>query len=176
MSSPVKKIALIGPESSGKSTLCMELARHFNTAWVPEFAREYVASLKSRYTLADIEFCAHEQLRSEEEQLMKAHRFLFCDSELIIAKVWCADVFKSVPAWIEEKIDSHPYDLFLLTQPDIPFKKDDVRENPHRRDYFFDWYRRELENKKFSYEIIGGQGALRFSNSLAAIQKHFPNL
>ena len=169
-----KKIALIGPESTGKTTLCELLAAHFNTVWVPEMARDYIAGLDRKYTLEDIEHCTREQLTAEEAMLKKANRFLFCDSEMIIAKVWCEDVFNVVPAWIEEKVRTNLYDLHLLMQPDIPFEHDDVRENPHRREFFFEWYKRELQERKFSYEVIGGNGEERFHNAIAAISKYFP--
>jgi NadR type nicotinamide-nucleotide adenylyltransferase len=176
MNAQVKKIALIGPESSGKTTLCKALAAYFGTEWVPEFARNYVASLERKYTLEDIEYCTREQVMSEEIKMQDARGFLFCDSELIIAKVWCEDVFKTVPAWIEEMIGSHRYDLFLLTLPDLPFQADNVRENPYRRDFFFEWYMRELDERKFTREVIEGNGETRFSNALEAIRKHFPGL
>lgn len=176
MPDEIKKIALIGPESSGKTTLCLELAAHFRTSWVPEFAREYISSLNRKYTLRDIDHCAQEQIKSENVLLKSANRFIFCDTEMIIAKVWCEDVFKTTPVWIEEMIETHRYDLFLLTLPDIPFQQDDVRENPHRREFFFDWYKRELEERKFKYEVIGGKGQERFLNALGAIKKHLPEL
>ena len=172
--SRIKKIALIGPESTGKSTLCEMLASHFKTVWVPEMARQYIGSLERKYTLDDIEYCTKAQLNEEMELIKKANRFLFCDSEMIIAKVWCEDVFKTVPAWIEEKVRTNLYDLHLLMLPDIPFEQDPVRENPHRREFFFDWYKRELEERNFPYEVIGGKGDERFRNAIAAIRMHFP--
>lgn len=175
MHSGIKKIALIGPESSGKTTLCRELAAHFMTSWVPEFARDYISSLNRKYTLDDIEHCAHEQIKSENELLKSANRYLFCDTEMIIAKVWCEDVFKTTPGWIEEMIETHRYDLFLLTLPDIPFHQDDVRENPNRREFFLEWYKRELDERKFNYEIIGGKGDARFLNAIEALRKFFLN-
>jgi NadR type nicotinamide-nucleotide adenylyltransferase len=172
--SQIKKIALIGPESTGKTTLCAALALHFETVWVPEMSRDYILRLNRKYTLADIEHCTQAQLNEEELLLKNASRFLFCDSEMIIAKVWCEDVFNMVPAWIEEKVRTNVYALHLLTLPDIPFEHDQVRENPHRRQFFFDWYQRELEAKNFPYEVIGGSGEERLRNSIAAISKHFP--
>jgi len=168
------KIAFIGPESTGKTTLCESLAEHFNTVWVPEMSREYIAGLDRKYTLEDIEHCTREQLKEEQTMLKRANKFLFCDSEMIIAKVWCADVFKKVPAWIEKKVNTNLYDLHLLMQPDIPFEHDDVRENPHRREFFFEWYKRELDERKFPYEIIGGNGDERLRNCIKAIRIHFP--
>ena len=92
---------------------------------------------------------------------------------MIIAKVWCEDVFKSVPPWIEEMVNTNLYSLHLLMLPDIPFEHDTVRENPHRREFFFNWYKQELEERNFPYEVIGGIGEERFRNSIAAINKHF---
>src|SRR5436190_16582740 len=171
----IKKIALIGPESTGKTTLCQLLAEHFNTVWVPEMSRDYIGSLNRKYTLEDIEECTRAQLNEEVVMLKKANKFLFCDSEMIIAKVWCEDVFKTVPDWIEEKVRTNLYDLHLLMQPDIPFEHDTVRENPHRREFFFNWYKRELDERKFPYEVIGGKDDKRFWNSINAINKHFPS-
>ena len=169
----IKKIALIGPESTGKTTLCAYLAAHYNTVWVPEMARQYIGSLERKYTLEDIEYCTKVQLNEEERLLKGANKFLFCDSEMIIAKVWCEDVFKSVPPWIEEMVNTNLYSMHLLMLPDIPFEHDTVRENPHRREFFFNWYKQELEERKFPYEVIGGTGEERFRNSIAAINKHF---
>ena len=156
MKSEIFRVALIGPESTGKTTLCIELAKHFNTCWVPEFAREYISALNHPYTKEDIIHCAEKQLESEEHLQSKAHKILFSDTELIVCKVWLLDAFGECPEWIERKIMENKYDLYLLTTPDLPFIPDPVRENPHRRQYFFDWYKAELEKRKFRYEIIAG--------------------
>ena len=174
MTEQIKRIALIGPESTGKTTLCSELAEHFKTSWVPEFARDYIEQLHRPYTLSDIELCAGKQLESEDESVAGANRFLFCDTELILAKVWCEDVFKTCPSWIEEEIIKRNYDLYLLTYPDLPFKTDPVRENPHRRDYFFELYKAELQKRNFEFEIITGRDHDRFKNAEKAIESHFP--
>lgn len=174
MKTPVKKIALLGPESSGKTTLCRQLAEHYHTVWVPEYARDHIVALKRDYTLDDILFSAKQQLENEDRQLKKANRFLFCDTELLIAKVWCEDAFQQSPPWLEETIRQHTYDLYLLSLPDIPFKADAVRENPHRRGFFFDWYRRELEQRGFTYEVLSGLGDQRFKNAINLISKYYP--
>lgn len=169
----VSRIALIGPESTGKTTLCMQLAEHFRTAWVPEYAREYVESLQRKYTLEDVEYCAKKQMELEDETATAADRFLFCDTELIIAKVWCEDVFKNCPPWIEAEIDKRSFDFYLLTFPDLPFEEDPVRENSHRREYFFNLYKKELESRGFDFAIITGTGTERVTNALNAIGKRF---
>lgn len=169
----ISRIAVIGPESSGKTTLCGELAEHYRTCWVPEFSRNYISGLSRAYTQQDIEYTALEQLKQEEKALLHAQYYLFADTELIIAKVWSLDVFHSCPAWIEKKIPELAYDLYLLTSPDLEWIADPVRENAGRRDYFFDWYKRELDSYGFPYFIIGGLGKSRMQHAVSVIDGYF---
>ena len=110
----IKKIALTGPESTGKTTLCAALAAHFKTVWVPEMSRDYIGGLNRKYTLEDIEACTRAQLNEEEALLKRADKFLFCDSDMIIAKVWCEDVFKFVPEWRKTTIYPPIYRTHIL--------------------------------------------------------------
>jgi NadR type nicotinamide-nucleotide adenylyltransferase len=165
------RIALIGPESTAKSTLAKGLAKHYNTEWVKEYSREYLANIHRKYTLDDIEIIAKEQLKREKEAGEIASKFIFADTELIISKVWCEDVFKTCPDWISENLITHKYDFYLLTSPDIPWEEDVVRENPHRREFFFDWYERELKSINANYTVIKGQGEDRLKNCIKAIEE-----
>lgn len=167
----VIRIALIGPESTAKSTLAESLAKHYNTMWVQEYSREYLASIDRKYTLDDIVIIAKEQLKREQKISTVANKFIFADTELLLSKVWCEDVFKTCPDWISENIISYKYDFYLLTNPDIPWEEDVVRENPHRRTFFFDWYERELKAINANYTVIKGQGKERLQNCIEAIEK-----
>ena len=169
----ISRIAIIGPESSGKTTLCKELADHYQTSWVPEYARAYIAGLSRAYTLSDIEKIAVTQLQQEDEAMLRANTYLFVDTELIIAKVWCLDVFNNCPEWIELKIPEEVYDLYLLTSPDLEWIADPVRENEKRRNYFFEWYKRELESYQFPYYIITGHGKSRLQMAITVIDNYF---
>lgn len=170
------RIALIGPESTSKSTLSEELAAHYHTGWIPEYSRTYLKKLNRQYTLEDVVHIAKEQFRQEKEALTTANRFLFIDTELIVAKVWCEDVFHTCPPWIGETLLKHPYDLYLLTYPDLPWEEDPVRENPHRRIFFYDWYERELKKINATYTAINGSGEIRLQNAIAAVEKFSSNL
>lgn len=159
------RIALIGPESTAKSTLCEQLAKQFDTVWVREYAREYLSKLDRRYELNDVLTIAKKQLEEEQLKLKEAKRVIFVDTELIVAKVWCEDVFNTCPSWISEHILSQQYDLYLLTYPDLPWEADPLRENPHRRNFFFAWYERELKKINAHYATVKGNGDIRFMNA-----------
>lgn len=165
------RIALIGPESTAKSTLSEALAKHYHTVWIEEYSRKYLSTIDRPYTLNDIVTIAKKQLEVENEKLSAANKFLFADTELIISKVWCEDVFKTCPDWILENILPNKYDLYLLTSPDLPWEKDSVRENPHRRTFFYDWYEKELNAIHANYRVVSGQGDARLKNAIEIIEK-----
>ena len=175
MKHKILRVALIGPESTGKSTLCKQLAAHFNTCCVTEFSREYIASLNRPYTKEDIIFCSEQQLKTEEEILPKANKIIFADTELIVARIWLLDVFGEYPDWIDKMIIEKKYDLYLLTNDDIPFVTDTVRENPNRREYFFNRYKSELEKREFRYDVVDGIGEVRLSRAIKIIENFFNN-
>jgi len=170
------RIALIGPESTAKSTLSEALAKHFNTVWVPEYSRNYLSSINRKYNLDDIILIAKEQLKQENELIKNANKFIFADTELIISKVWCLDVFNVYPEFISDNLVKNKYDLYLLTCPDLPFVKDVLRENPHRRDFFFDWYLKEINNINGKYFFVNGVGEERLNNCVEAVNNFTTSL
>jgi NadR type nicotinamide-nucleotide adenylyltransferase len=167
----IKRIALIGPESSGKTTLAKELAVHYKTEWVPEFARNYILNLKRKYTYDDVLYCIKQQLATEAEAITIANRFVFADTELILHKIWLWDVYGTYPPELEVEINRRQYDLYLLMAYDLPFETDPVRENPQRRDYFYNLYKQELDKRGFQYKIISG--TKRFENAVKVIDETF---
>lgn len=174
----IKKVAVTGPESTGKSWLCKALALHYNTAYVPEYAREYIEGLPRNYTLEDIFLIASGQIEREnrmaEEVVRRQVRpLLFCDTELIVTKIWSLHKFKICHPWILDKIKTRNYDLFLLCDVDLPWEPDPQREHPHLRSFFFDWYQREIEYYGFPYCIVSGQGRARLQNAIEAVNNHF---
>lgn len=169
----VKRIALLGAESTGKTTLARSLALRFQTIWVPEYARDYVNMNPGPVTLETIESISREQLSQENRAAANANNFLFCDTEFIVSKVWCMDLYSRSTPWIDEQITNHKYDLYLLTSNDLSWIPDPARVNAQRRDYFFNWYKRELIEYNLPFEIINGRYELRLLNAIRAIEKHF---
>lgn len=167
----VCKIALIGPESSGKSTLGVYLATHYQAICIAEYAREYLEKKGLPYTFEDVVFCIREQFRRELDAKSKSPALFFCDTDAIMAAVWFKDVFGHVPNWVEVHQQNHPADFYLLLKPDIPWTEDPLRENPHRREFIFDWYKRELEFRKLPYCIIEGQEKNRRVSAIRSIDE-----
>ena len=166
----IKRIVLIGPESTGKTELAEFLAKKFNTIYIPEYAREYIEKLENKYTFNDVEKIARKQIELENDLEEKANSILFYDTFLIITKIWFQVVFNKVPVWIEQKIKSSNIDLFLLCNTELPWIKDNVRENGgEMREKLFSIYRQELEDYGFKYEIIKGVGNDRYNNALSLV-------
>ena len=145
------KVGIIGPESTGKSTLARYLARRYNGICVPESAREYIEKLNRSYTMEDVEAIARHQI--EQLQEIKDGLYFF-DTELIITKVWFEHKYGSCPAWLEQAIQDYPMDVYLLTYPDIEWKPDPVRENPDIRLELFERYESEIQKLDIPYYII----------------------
>lgn len=145
------KVGIIGPESTGKSTLARYLAKRYNGICVPEYAREYIEKLNRPYTIEDVEAIARHQI--EQLQEIKDGLYFF-DTELIITKVWFEHKYGSCPPWLEQAIQDYPMDVYLLTYPDIEWKPDPVRENPDIRLELFDRYESEIQKLDIPYYII----------------------
>lgn len=169
----IKRIAITGPESTGKSTLCEQLADYYQTVWNPEYARTYLNQINRPYKQSDLLSIAQGQIESEQKILLKANNFLFCDTELINIKIWSEHRFLECHKWITNMIDIHLYDLYLLCNIDLPWQYDPLREHPHMRQYFFDLFKDELDSRHLPYAIISGTANERTTNAIKAIDSFF---
>ena len=153
------KIAIIGPESTGKTTLAKALAQQFHGIYVPEYAREYIERKGTRDVTFD-ELC--EIARHQIEQLqtisndLKRPQTVFFDTELIVTKIWFDYAFGIVPEWLNQAILRYPMDAYLLTAPDIPWQPDPARYNGSDtiRRQLFDRYESELQSLRIPYFVI----------------------
>ncbi|TPG67191.1 AAA family ATPase [Hymenobacter nivis] len=165
------RLALTGPESTGKSTLSQQLAAHYGAPWVPEYARTYLTGRRPPYALADLEAIAHGQLAAEAAAEAAATAtggpLLVCDTNLLVIKVWAEHAFGHCPAWIAAAVAQPRYDLVLLLGVDVPWEPDPLREHPQLRQHFYDRYRDELLAGPDAFAEIWGPPAQR----LAAAQQ-----
>jgi NadR type nicotinamide-nucleotide adenylyltransferase len=166
----ILKIAVTGPESTGKSLLTEELAEHYHTVFVPEYARGYIDRLDRPYNREDILKIAKGQINEEDRWIKQATRMLFCDTELIVTKIWSDVKYGMCDPWILKKIEENNYDLFLLCNIDLPWKEDPQREHPHMREKLFNLYQNELTERGFPFKVVSGSGKERLMNALGFIE------
>ncbi len=167
----IKRIAIVGPESTGKSILAKELAIHFESLFVPEFARVYIDELKRPYNQTDLLEIARMQCLIEDSSEELAEELLFCDTTLLVIKVWSEFKYGNCDAWILEELNKRKYDLYLLCNIDLPWQKDAQREHPHSRQELFDIYHTELIKMGVEYEIITGKQSTRLVNAINVIDR-----
>lgn len=170
-----KRIAIIGPESTGKSELCQHLAFHYDTEWVPEYARFYLDRLDGEYQKHDLKAIAEGQLSWEDEKAEYANKYLICDTNLIVIKIWSEHKYGETDAWIEEQLNEREYDFYLLNNIDIPWTPDPQREHPKLRKHFFEVYKKYLEDNKLPYAKVSGIEGERKKCAVDAIESYFSN-
>ncbi len=189
----LKKIVVIGPESTGKSTLCEKLAAHYNTIWVKEYAREYLLKNGTDYTVENLLDVAQGQLRLEEEGIQQLehklktentnspftihHSPLFIDTDQYVMKTWCEFVFGKCHNWILNQIVERKYDLYLLANVDAPWVKDELREYPDfiTREKLYHHYKDIMVNQKVPWVDISGDYEERLQKAIGAVEKILAN-
>jgi NadR type nicotinamide-nucleotide adenylyltransferase len=174
LSKPVK-IAITGPESTGKSVISQQLADHYTTVWVPEYARVYLLQIERSYNYDDILQIAKGQTESEKAFEPIAKGLMFTDTELLVTKIWCEVKFGKCHQWIEENFRKQDYDLYLLMDIDLPWEYDPMREHPDRREFLFNLYKKELEKTGMNYRIVSGVGEERLKNAINFVNELLVN-
>lgn len=169
----LKRISITGPESTGKSWLAENLARHYKTTWVPEYSREYLGGMDRQYGFGDIVKIAKGQMSLEKEKAGVAGRFLFCDTDLLVTKVWSEFIYDACDPWIREQVHIHLYDLYLLCDIDLPWESDPLREHPDRRKELFEIYLKHLVEMKVNFSIVSGSGQKRLENAIKTVEVRF---
>ncbi len=168
------KIALFGPESTGKTTLAKQLAKHFKTAWVPEFARDYLQQKWNKTAqicdVNDMLPIAYGQTKLENESLSIANEYLFCDTNLLVTKVFSEVYYGFCDPLLDKAAREHEYDLFFLTDIDVPWKKDDLRDKPDGRSSSFSIFKQTLIDNKKPFIRLSGDKKLRLNKAIAIIE------
>lgn len=167
------KITLYGPESTGKTTLCRELSQHFNTVWVEEYAREYLEEKLKQYNTiceeSDLLPIAIGQTQLENEALKKANRFLFCDTNALVTKVFSDIYYHHCSAELKEAARLHEYDLFFLTDIDVPWQDDGLRDSQEYRDRSFTIFEEALIEYNKPYIKISGNEQERLEKAIEIV-------
>ena len=183
---PIQKIVILGPESTGKSTLCAALAAHYQTIWTTEYARTYLSEHGTKYTYDDLLTIAKGQIQNEDDAYTSLNKTiidqpsqnssnkLIVDTDMYVMKVWCEYVFNNCHHYILEQINQRSYDLYLLCDIDLPWAADEMREYPDAgpRLELFTIYKELLINQKTPWGIVSGTGAQRTENAIKLIDQH----
>ena len=164
------KIAITGPESTGKTTLAKELSEYYHTAFVPEYARIYLDSLNRNYSEEDLIIIAQGQIALEIETCKNVNNLLIADTEMTVIKIWNEFVFHRCHPQITEFYRQQYYDLYLLMDIDLPWHPDPLREHPYHREELYRLYCRELVQKKVNFITISGSAKSRLENAIQAIE------
>lgn len=175
-SSEVIKIVLVGPESSGKSTLAKALAIHYNTTWVPEFARAYLqqkrASTGASWDHTDLMPIALGQIQLENQSLSNANNILFCDTDLLATYVYACVYYPKMDfSLLYSAMLKHQYDLYILTDIDIPWVLDDVRVGANKRKDMFDAFEALMLKLERPYLIVSGAHSERLKCAIQRIDE-----
>ncbi|WP_348797530.1 DUF4301 family protein [Flavobacterium adhaerens] len=172
--SSVIKIAIFGPESTGKTTLATQLADYYKTVWVPEFARDYLQEkLDSGRGICDIDDMlpiAYGQTKLENEGVLKANRYLFCDTNLLVTKVFSELYYNFCDSLLDKAARSHQYDLFFLTDIDVPWEDDGLRDSPDGREDVFGAFKQSLIDNKKPFITISGDKETRLKIAVDIIE------
>jgi NadR type nicotinamide-nucleotide adenylyltransferase len=192
---PIKKVVVLGPESTGKSSLCEQLAVYFSaqcrTDWVPEYAREWLLTHGKEYSYDDLLVIAKQQLALEDEKSRQMEKaggvgtrkeapgegdqgsLLFIDTDMYVMKVWCEFVFGKCHPWILEQISARKYDYYLLCNTDLPWVEDELREYPDlaTREKLFRIYKDSMINQSVPWSEIRGTEDLRVKMAIEAVSR-----
>ncbi len=176
--SKLKKIVVLGPESTGKSTLCEALSKAYATIWCEEYAREYLSKNGTDYSFENLLTIAEGQIANEERATKKAieqnKSHLIIDTDMYVMKVWCEYVFNNCHPYILEEISQRKYDLYLLCDIDLPWTADEMREYPDEqpRKELFALYKELLMNQETPWAIVSGTGEARTKNAMKFIDQY----
>lgn len=174
--SAIVKVVMFGPESTGKTTLAEQLAKHYHTAWVPEYAREYLQDKwnndRKTCEAKDLLPIAEGQMRLENELTPKATKVLICDTDLLETKVYSEAYYGgSCHPLLEKYALKNNYHLYFLTYIDVPWEQDDLRDRPYEREKFFDYFKSTLEKYHRPYVLLKGSKKERIQTAITHIDR-----
>ena len=161
-------MSIVGPESTGKTTLAKELARLHRGVWLPEYAREYLSD--ARYSEGEVHIVAREQLSRERDLVAAKPHFGVLDTDAVVLRIWFAEKFGHVPAYIRRHLVAQAKRCYLLTYPDLPWEFDPQRESKSDLVRLFELYERVLIELGFDYRVVEGRGSERTRCAIEGLQ------
>lgn len=172
-------VAVLGAESTGKTTLCRDLAAHFDSLWVSEYMRTYLqakwddeqltCTWDDLLPIAQGQIALENKLAKQVTQTSNENRYLFCDTSLFELMVYSHWYYGNCPTALEQAALAHHYDLILLTEVDIPWVADDLRDSPYQRDEISAYFASQLDRHQKPFVRIGGDRQKRVRQVIAQL-------
>jgi len=159
------KIAILGPESTGKTYLAKALAEEYKMPWVPEYSRNYLTNLGRPYVQSDLLEIASGQMTLEKGMSRMAPKLLFLDTDLHVIKIWSEYKYGNCDPWIVQQMEMQHCDMYLLTYHDVPYEEDPLRENPDERPQLFDIYEQLMKDRGLQYRVMKGSHESRLAQA-----------
>ena len=176
MSQPILRVCLVGAESTGTTSLAQKLAAHYGTLWVPEYGRDYTEARKvagARYEWKSPEF-VHIAIKQQEHEDMvakQARRVMFCDTDALATAIWHERYMGSWSHEVEGIAEHRQYALYILTEPDIPFVQDRIRDSELLRGWMTDRFRVELTRRNRPWILVKGTMEDRLALAIKAVDR-----
>lgn len=171
----IKRIVLLGPESTGKTTLAKDLAKHFSTTWVEEYLRDFaLEKLKSQdkdIKISDNLHIVTEQLKLENQAVKDAKELLICDTNFVETMFYSYLYFGKINDFFSLCLKNLSYDLYLLTNIDLAWQADEVRDKPNDRQKHYDYFKALLQNLALPFVEISGVKEERVKKAIYEIEK-----
>jgi NadR type nicotinamide-nucleotide adenylyltransferase len=167
----MKRVVIVGAESTGKTTLAMALAEHYQTTWVPEFGRLYTEARCPRgepWRSDEFTFIATEQVRMEDALARLANRVLICDTDAFATAIW-HERYLGKPSADVLALAHRVYDLYVLTDVDTPFVADDIRDGESIREWMHARFLAELSQMGAPVLFVSGPHEQRLAAAIARI-------
>lgn len=172
-------MCVVGAESTGTTTLARELAEHYHTVWVPEYGRLYTERLREggintfvyHWHTAEFVHIAKQQQRDEDKLAKQANRLLICDTDALATAIWHQRYVGSWSPEVEDIASRRKYDLYLLTNCDIPFEHDGVRDGQHIRQWMTQRFTEELTRRGLRWQLVKGSKEERLHQAVEEIDK-----
>lgn len=170
-------VAVLGAESTGKTTLCRDLAAYFDSLWVSEYMRTYLqakwddeqltCTWEDLLPIAQGQMALENKLANQLAQTSGEPHYLFCDTSLFELMTYSHWYYGDCPTALEQAALAHHYDLILLTEVDIPWVADDLRDSPNQRDEISAYFACQLNKYQKTFQRIGGDRKERVQQVLA---------
>lgn len=172
------KIVIFGPESTGKSILAEGLAKYYNTTWTPEFLREFALNKYNNnqaLVFDDNIDILEGQKKLYLSKVKNAKKYIFCDTDALQTLVYSLEYYNKVQQEVIDEVNEYIPDLYILTNTDIPWEYDILRDKPRDRERIFAMFEATLKNYNFPYVILKGCVECRLKNAIKLIDDYFLN-